>query len=221
MTPAAVERLSISGPEGALVAVVEQAGTQAASGHAVAPGSGQDRYAVICHPHPLYGGSMDNKVVTTLVRALHDLDIPTIRFNFRGVGGSAGVFDAGAGETADAGSIAAWGASRWPGRRLVIAGFSFGAYVALNLAQRVAAACLVTVAPPVAMFDFAKLEVPRCPWLVVQGEADDVVDAQSVIAWVGGLSPPPRLVVMPGAGHFFHGRLQELREAVTGAVRGG
>jgi alpha/beta superfamily hydrolase len=209
MTVAAVERLIINGPAGALETLVDEAG----------PAS--SRYAVVCHPHPLYGGTMDNKVVTTLAHALHGADIATLRYNFRGVGGSAGSFDAGIGETADAECVAAWGASRWPGRELVIAGFSFGAYVALQLAQRVQASQLVTIAPPVAMFDFSKLVVPGCPWLVVQGDADDVVDPDSVIRWVGGLEPSPQLLVMRGVGHFFHGRLTELGAAVTNAVRGG
>jgi alpha/beta superfamily hydrolase len=220
---AADDRLLISGPRGALQAVIEEA---AAGDPGVRDAAG-GRYAVLCHPHPLFGGTMDNKVVTTLTRAMHELGIPTIRFNFRGVGASEGVFDAGAGETADALSVAAWGAARWPGRELVVCGFSFGAYVAFNLAQRVSVAHLVTIAPPVAMFDFSGIEAPQCPWLVVQGDADDVVDPRSVIDWVGSLSqagalrPPPRLVVMPAVGHFFHGRLVELRDAVIDAVRGG
>lgn len=225
MTPAGVERLIINGPAGAIEAVVEApAVRQDAVAHGTPAADGPPAggcYAVLCHPHPLYGGTMDNKVVTALARAMHDMGIPSIRFNFRGVGRSTGAFDAGAGETADAAGIAAWGASRWPGRRLIIAGFSFGAYVALNLAQRVTAAHLVTIAPPVTMFDFSPLEVPRCPWLVVQGEADDVVDPRSVLAWAAALNPAPRLVVMPEVGHFFHGRLSELRDAVIDAVRGG
>ena len=224
MTAAAVERLLISGPQGALQAVVEEA---AAGADGVRNAAAGGRYAVLCHPHPLFGGTMDNKVVTTLARAMHQLGIPTIRFNFRGVGASEGVFDAGAGETADALNVCEWGAGRWPGRGLVVCGFSFGAYVAFNLAQRVPVVHLVTIAPPVAMFDFSGLETPQCPWLVVQGDADDVVDPRSVIDWVGSLGtvsgawPPARLVVMPAAGHFFHGRLPELCDAVIDAVRGG
>src|SRR5271168_2350625 len=102
----ALDRLSIDGPSGKLDTLVEDAGS---------PG---DAYAVVCHPHPLFGGTMDNKVVTTLARALHETGIPTLRFNFRGVGASAGVFDQGAGETADADTVASWGAARWPGRTL-------------------------------------------------------------------------------------------------------
>lgn len=193
------------------------------------PDTAEDRYAVICHPHPLFGGTMDNKVVTTLAGALHAEGIPTVRFNFRGVGQSHGTYDAGEGETADAAAAADWGSARWPGRRLVIAGFSFGAYVAMRLAQLRQASNLITIAPPVAMFDFSSMTV-SCPWLVVQGDADDVVNPQQVIEWVNSLTSSAnlgsdaargtQLVVLRGVGHFFHGRLNELRDTVRSAVSG-
>ncbi|MEA3196067.1 MAG: uncharacterized protein QOF32_119 [Gammaproteobacteria bacterium] len=203
------ERLFIDGPAGPLEAVVEDTAAAGTS------------YAVVCHPHPLFGGTMDNKVVTTLARALHETGIPTLRFNFRGVGASAGAFDQGAGETADADAVAAWGALRWPDRTLVIAGFSFGGYVGLRLAQQRVPRHLITVAPAIQRFDASDMTVPRCPWLVVQGDADDVVDPAAVINWVNGLEPKPRLVVLQGVGHFFHGRLRELQDAVVDAIRSG
>jgi alpha/beta superfamily hydrolase len=202
------EHVSIAGQAGALEAVVEDPGVQSPS------------YGVICHPHPLYGGTMDNKVVTTVARALQETGIPTLRFNFRGVGASAGEFDQGVGETADADAVAAWGAERWPGRSLVIAGFSFGGYVALRLAQQRLPRCLITIAPAVQGFA-ASTAVPHCPWLVVQGDADELVDPSGVIDWVNTLDPKPRLLVLPGVGHFFHGRLRELRDAVIDAIRSG
>jgi uncharacterized protein len=208
MNPA-LERLSIEGQAGALEAITEDPGTAGPS------------YAVVCHPHPLFGGTMENKVVTTVARALRETGIPTVRFNFRGVGASAGAFDKGLGETADADAVASWGARRWPDRTLVIAGFSFGGYVALRLAQRRPARLLITIAPAVQRFDGPGTSVPSCPWLVVQGDADDVVDSAAVISWVNGLNPKPRLLVLPGAGHFFHGRLGELRDAVIDAIRSG
>src|ERR1700679_3747467 len=125
------EHISIAGEAGALEAIVEDPGVQGPS------------YGVICHPHPLYGGTMDNKVVTTVARALREAGIPTLRFNFRGVGGSAGAFAEGIGETADAQAVASWGALRWPARGLVIAGFSFGSFVALRLAQQRPASRLI------------------------------------------------------------------------------
>jgi alpha/beta superfamily hydrolase len=209
-----VLRLSIPGQAGALEAIAED------------PGVPGESYAVVCHPHPLFGGTMQNKVVTTVARALQESGIPTLRFNFRGVGASGGAFDQGAGETADAQAVASWGEQRWPGRTLVLAGFSFGGYVALRLAQQrdlqnLAPRLLITIAPAVQSFDAESTSVPRCPWLIIQGDADDVVDPAAVIHWATLLSPKPQLWVLQGAGHFFHGRLPELREAVTTTLRGG
>jgi alpha/beta superfamily hydrolase len=203
---AGAERLSIPGPVGSLEAIAETANDARVTG-----------YAVLCHPHPLHGGTMDNKVVTTLGKALLAAGLATLRFNFRGVGRSPGTYDAGEGETRDAGAVAAYGAARWPGRPLVIAGFSFGAFVALRLAHERETSHLITVAPPVGRFDFSGLTAPRCPWLVVQGDADDVVDPAAVIGWAQALDPPPKLVVARGVGHFFHGHLALLRDAVSQA----
>lgn len=203
------ERLSIEGPAGALEAVVED------------PGTASPSYAIVCHPHPLMGGAMENKVVWTVARSLRQTGIPTLRFNFRGVGASAGTFDEGVGETADADAVAAFGARRWPGRSLVIAGFSFGGYVALRLAQKRTPRHLITIAPAIGLFDVSGLAVPPCPWLIVQGDADEVVDPGAVVGWAESLNPRPRLVVLPGVGHFFHGRLRELQDAVVDAIRSG
>jgi alpha/beta superfamily hydrolase len=208
MNPA-LERVSIEGPAGTLEAIVEDCAAANLS------------YAVVCHPHPLFGGTMDNKVVTSAARALRDTGIPTLRFNFRGVGASTGAFEHGAGETADADAVASWGEQRWPGRSLVIAGFSFGGYVALRLAQQRPPQRLITIAPAIQYLEVASLAVPHCPWLVIQGDADDVVDPAAVIAWVNGLVPKPHLLMLPGVGHFFHGRLRELRDAVIGEIRNG
>ena len=201
------ERLRIAGPAGVLEAIVEDAAAQALS------------YAVICHPHPLYGGTMENKVVTTLARALHDAGVATLRFNFRRVGASSGAYDQGVGELADADAMASWGAEHWPGKTLVIAGFSFGGYVALRLALKRRTARLITVAPAIGLFAAHSVGAPDCPWLIVQGDADDVVDPKAVSAWAATLSPAPRLVVLPRVGHFFHGHLQELRNVVSDAIR--
>jgi hypothetical protein len=204
------ERVTIAGPVGSLEAVAEEAS-----------GAPRSSYAVVCHPHPLHGGTMENKVVTTLGRALRTEGVATLRFNFRGVEHSTGAFDNGQGETEDARAVADYGALRWPGRRLMLAGFSFGAFVALRLAQVEPIELLITVAPPIDRFDFSALQAPRAPWVVVQGDADDVVDPERVIAWVGSFAPPPHLVVVPGVGHFFHGHLAELRDALGAALRSG
>jgi alpha/beta superfamily hydrolase len=226
------ERVSIPGPAGRLEAVVVNASgaagadRDAGAGHSAdardaagTSGAAGARFAVICHPHPLSGGTMDNKVVTTLAKALQSTGLATLRFNFRGVGDSEGAYDQGVGETQDAQAVAAYGAARWPGAPPVLAGFSFGAFVALRLALELDVARLIAVAPPVGRFDFSGLTAPKCPWLIVQGDADEVVDAQGVIAWAKSLHPQPTLAVLPGVGHFFHGHLAALRDAVIETLR--
>ena len=210
MTIEGRERLAIPGPAGVLEAIAHEA-----------EGVTQPLYAIVCHPHPVYGGTMDNKVVYTVARALQSSGIATLRFNFRGVGASAGTYDEGAGETQDAAAVADFGAARWPNRRLIPAGFSFGAFVALRLALARDTARLITVAPPVGRFDFSELHAPACPWLVVQGDVDEVVDPSAVIAWAKRQVPAPELRVVPGVGHFFHGHLAELRDAVIETLRSG
>ncbi len=203
-------RCRIDGPAGALEALYTEP-----------PGDG-DSYAVVCHPHPLFGGTMENKVVTTLARSFQQCGMATVRFNFRGVGQSEGSYAEGRGETADAVAVADWAASRWPGRQLVAAGFSFGAYIAWRLAALRSATRLVMIAPPVQSFDFSVSgEPPQIPWLIVQGDADEVVDPIRVREWADASVPPPNLVVLPGVGHFFHGHLNELRDAVIGEIRSG
>jgi alpha/beta superfamily hydrolase len=202
-------KVTIDGPAGPLEAGLEEGS------------DGGTAYALVCHPHPVFGGTMDNKVVTTVARALNACGIPAIRFNFRGVGASAGRYDDGRGETEDAAAVAAWGARRFGARAVVLAGFSFGAYVAMRLAQRLPPSRLITIAPPVGRFEFASLLAPQCPWLIVQGDADDVVDPQAVRAWADAHSPSPRLLMLSGVGHFFHGHLVELRDAIETEIRSG
>jgi alpha/beta superfamily hydrolase len=103
----------------------------------------------------------------------------------------------------------------------VIAGFSFGAYVALRLAQTLPPARLITIAPPVGRFDFSPLAAPACPWLIVQGDADDVVDPGAVRTWAAATGPSAHLVMLPGVGHFFHGHLHVLRDAIVSEIRSG
>ncbi len=138
------------------------------------------RFGVVCHPHPLGGGTLDNKVVHTVARTMQELGLPALRFNFRGVGASAGTFDDGIGETDDAQAVIDWGRERWPQAALWLAGFSFGAYVALRVSERRRPQRLITVAPPVQRFQLAALRVPDCPWLIVQGDADEIVDCGAV-----------------------------------------
>ena len=204
------ERLAIPGAAGDLEALIE---TPPSEGSAAAP---VRAFGVVCHPHPLYGGTMDNKVVHTLARAFEEQGAPAIRFNFRGVGRSAGSYDAGHGETEDALSVIAFGRARWPQAALWLAGFSFGGAVAVLAAASAHPARVVLVAPGVTKIDVTRAPPPACPWLIVQGDQDDVVPAQFVLGWAQGLKPAPRIALLPGAGHFFHGRINELRDLVVG-----
>ncbi len=170
--------------------------------------------AVVCHPHPQFQGTMTNKVAHTLARAMLDQNIGVIRFNFRGVGRSEGAYDNGVGEVADAVAAARWISQRYPGLPLVFAGFSFGARVAILAATRHPCSALVSVAPAVAL-DFAlPFTQPTVPWLVVQGDDDELVECADVVNWVDTLEPGPQLQVMSEVGHFFHGKLTPLRQHV-------
>jgi alpha/beta superfamily hydrolase len=203
--PPAPEPITIGGPVGALEGRLEDP----------SPGSVPRVIGVVCHPHPLYGGTMQNKVVHTLARAMQELGAPTVRFNFRGVGKSEGEHADGIGEIDDAEAVVRWARERWRCERLWLGGFSFGAAVAIQVEPRVRAERLVTVAPPVARLGLEEMPVrPSGEWLIVQGDRDDLVAAEDVTRWATRIQPPPQLAVLAGAEHFFHGRLGELRETV-------
>ena len=170
--------------------------------------------AVILHPHPLHGGTLHNKVVTTLAREFAELGIASVRFNFRGVGQSGGSFAHTEGETDDALAVIEWLRAQCPRDDVWLAGFSFGALVALRAAVPGRVAGLVTVAPAVPLYDLSGVELPACPWLLVMGEADEVVPAGAVRDWMAQQPRQPESVFLPGVGHFFHQRLHELRAAV-------
>ena len=193
----------IDGPAGPLESVLEDPQASPRPG-----------FAVICHPHPLHGGTMHNKVVHTLARTFQSRGLPTLRFNYRGVGTSAGHYDEGRGETADALAVIAWGRARWPDTSLTLAGFSFGALVSLSASSTTSPVRLISVAPPVRRAEAATAARPACPWLIVQGDADEIVDFREVQAFAAQLKPPAQLELLPGAEHFFHGRLDQLRTAV-------
>lgn len=171
--------------------------------------------AVVCHPHPLHGGTMNNKVVQTLARAFVQRGWRSVRFDFRGVGASAGQWDGGVGEVDDA--LAVVRAFRASGEPLALAGFSFGAYVASQAAARLAgqapAERVVLVGPAVQNFAVAPLPAGS---LVVHGEADEVVPLSAVLDWARPQAQP--VVVVPGTGHFFHGQLPLLKSLVLGAL---
>jgi len=207
--PAAPANICLPGPAGALEAatnVPEPAGARAG-------------VAVICHPHPLQGGTMHNKVVTTLERSLRELGMATVVFNFRGTGASQGTFDEGIGETDDLLAVAHWAQHVRPRAALWLAGFSFGSYVAARAAAQLPVRQMISVAPPVGRWDFTPLASPLCPWLVVQGEEDEIVDPRAVYAWAAAQPEPPTLVRMPETTHFFHRRLLDLRGVIKNGVR--
>ncbi len=181
--------------------------------------------AVVCHPHPLYGGTYRNKVVHVLAAAFREVGVATVRFNFRGVGSSAGEYDQGRGELEDARAVLDWSRDWQPQAREVwLAGFSFGAWVAWRLACEVAVDRLGTVAPAVTLFA-ERGGVTRCridaDWLLVIGGEDEIVSPEAVLDWARTQPVPPEIETVPAVGHFFHGRLNLLREAVLRHVRCG
>jgi len=169
---------------------------------------------LIAHPHPLHGGTMENKVVHTLARAALRAGMAALRFNFRGVGASEGVHDEGAGEQGDLLAAAEWVHSELPGLTISLAGFSFGSRIALLTAEQAGAERLMLVAPPVrVMSDIDPIERVELPWMVLMGNADEVVPFENVRQWVDRQQLPPEFQVFEGASHFFHGRLVALRQA--------
>ena len=164
--------------------------------------------AVVCHPHPQHGGTMDNKVAATLARAFTQCGWRAVRFNFRGVGASGGSWGEGPGEIEDALAVVA--ALREPGQSLALAGFSFGGYVASHVAAATGPERLVLIGP--ATEDFTVAPVPT-DTLVVHGEADDVVPLAATLDWARPQALP--IVVVPGGGHFFHGQLSLLKSLVV------
>jgi hypothetical protein len=174
---------------------------------------------VLCHPHPQHGGTMRNKVVTIMERALREAGVATVRFNFRGAGDSEGSYDEGRGELDDLLAVVEWVRATRPDDDLWLGGFSFGAWISLRGAQDLPVRMLISIAPPVERYGFTDLVAPNCPWLVVQGDEDDVVSPSAVKEWVEALDRKPELVVMNGSGHFFHRRLMDLRGLIKNAVQ--
>jgi uncharacterized protein len=168
--------------------------------------------ALVTHPHSQQGGTLDNKVAQTLAKTFFALGYGAVRFNFRGVGASGGAFDEGIGETDDALAVLAY-AQEALGNTLpiVLAGFSFGAFVQTRAAKHVTAQRLVLVGPAVRRF---AVEPVPADTIVIHGEEDDVVPLTDVLAWARPQELP--IVVFPGCGHFFHGRLPQLQRVITG-----
>jgi hypothetical protein len=195
-------RTTIPGPAGALEVVLNM------------PESGPRGIALVAHPHPLQGGTLDNKVAQTLAKTFVALGYASVRFNFRGVGKSEGAFDDGVGETDDALAVLAFARTQFVAIAVappVLAGFSFGSYVQTRVARIVTPERMVLIGPAVSRF--AADAVPA-DTIVIHGEEDDVVPLADVLAWARPQQLP--IIVFPGCGHFFHGRLPQLQRAVTG-----
>ena len=173
--------------------------------------------ALICHPNPAQGGTMLNKVVSTLQRTARDAGLATLRFNYRGVGGSAGSHDMHSGEVDDAEAVAHWLRRQYPQLPLTLLGFSFGGFVAASLGGRlekqgVEPAHLFMVAPAVSRLTAENPSAQHCPLTLIQPEADEVIDPQAVYAWSAGLGRAHELLKVAECGHFFHGKLTDLKD---------
>jgi alpha/beta superfamily hydrolase len=197
MHPSTLERLTVEGPAGALETDLND------------PGEPRRGLALIAHPNPVQGGSKDNKVVTTLAKTLFGLGYVVVRPNFRGVGASAGSFDQGEGETEDILAVAQYAHARFGNLPLLLAGFSFGAFVQIRVAQTLPPQRMVLVGPAVNRLPAATVPPDT---LVIHGECDDVVPLAAVFDWARPQQLP--IVVVPGGEHFFHGRLQLLARIV-------
>lgn len=198
-------QVTIAGAVGQIEALLEE-------GQDDGPFSGSDYVAVICHPHPLYGGTMDNKVVSTLARIYRELGITSLRFNFRGVGSSEGEHDEARGEVDDLCRVSEWLLAQYPERQLLLAGFSFGSAIVAAASERISVAHMVLIAPPVARYSYAPQGAFACPVTLVLGGKDERVDTEAVIAWLESLDACVETIVIPEASHFFHGQLNSLRE---------
>lgn len=172
--------------------------------------------ALVCHPHPLFGGTLHNKVVFHAARTLNRLGLPVLRFNFRGAGMSEGQHDQGRGEADDVRTALDWLAQEFPGRPLLLAGFSFGAWVGLRAGCNDARVThLVGLGLPVNSTDFAWLHKCAKPRLFIHGSLDEHGDPRKVEALVRSLPGPAKLVLVQGADHFFAGKLEQLSDALA------
>ena len=167
---------------------------------------------ICCHPHPQFGGTMTNKVVHTLAKTFSKMGVPALRFNFRGIGSSDGNYDDGRGESEDLLKLSKIMQHSWPEQQLWLAGFSFGSWIAATCAEAASATQLLSIAPPVQNFDADSFNTPSCPWTVVMGEDDEVVEPDQVFAWIDAQKNPPQLIRFPETGHFFHGKMVKLSD---------
>lgn len=172
------------------------------------------QFALLGHPHSLQGGTMNNKVVTTLARVFKELGIPSIRFNFRGVGQSSGIYDGGIGESQDMIDIAQGCLEAESNTKFIFAGFSFGSYVTYRSAHHFPGSVLISIAPPVHHYDYKEFKVNFRSWLIIQGNEDEVVPCNLVYDFANNFTPPIPVIEFGETGHFFHGKLVQLKATV-------
>ena len=197
--------LFLAGPDGRLEALLW-----------TSPAADPPLVAVVCHPHPLYGGTMHNKVVFQTAKTLHQFGIPVLRFNFRGVGSSEGVHDKGIGERGDVKAALDYLAAEFSRRPILLAGFSFGSWVGLRVGgddSRVTE--MIGLGLPANHSEFAFLRECAKPKLIVQGGNDKFGSREKIETVFAGMSEPKRLVIVEGADHFFTGHLEKVGAAIT------
>ncbi|MBD3612344.1 MAG: hypothetical protein HUJ13_08050 [Hydrogenovibrio crunogenus] len=175
------------------------------------PSDSPHKWVVLSHPHPQFGGTMDNKVVTTMEKTFQSLGYGTLAYNFRGVGKSEGNYDGGEGEQQDLYDVVCWLRENVGLAELVLAGFSFGSYITLKQVDRIQPTAICTVAPPVSMYDFSGIQ-PIMPWYLIQGGQDEVIDAKEVLDWAMQLKKQPDIFWRGEASHFFHRQLIWLKK---------
>lgn len=203
------QAVTVNGPSGLLEGIAHQ-------GNSDGQFAERQLCVIVCHPHPLHGGTMDNKVVTTLMRTYRDLGIHAVRFNFRGVGNSQGIFDNAQGEVDDLMAVVDWVTKTLPQHALLLAGFSFGSSIAAQASYRVTGIQHLTlVAPPIERYPYDRERRFTVPLCVIQGDKDERVVAEGVYAWQKHLLSPSELLRYPEAGHFFHGYLSALKTDLT------
>jgi len=195
-------KLRIDGPSGKIETVIDD------------PGPERRGLALIAHPHPLHGGSLDNKVVTTLAKTLLDLGYVAVRPNFRGVGLSEGAYDHGEGEVADMHAVLQFVRERYPDLPLVLAGFSFGAVIQSRLSASASPKHLLLVGPAVNLF---QMGATAANTLVIHGECDELVPIDQVRTWA--MQHGVTLAVVRDADHFFHKKLSELKQHILNLCR--
>lgn len=175
--------------------------------------------AILGHPHSLHGGTMNNKVITTLARIFDELGIPSLRFNFRGVGSSEGSYDAGIGESDDMVVIGQQLRQQYPKAQFILAGFSFGSFVTYRACYSLDASLLISIAPSVDNYDYACLDTVPSPWIVVVPLADEVVSSENTLNFTKTITPTPLVKTFPDTSHFFHRKLVDLKHYLLPTIR--